>query len=321
MMNMFSLLCLIGFPFALSIQNWPQVIPHLIKQAMTWPMAQNYCRTNHLDLYTITDPSDQQKLINAMNRKNYLLPVWTGLYNILDNWYWSYNHLPLKNITLRNFEPGYPDDYGLDVCGTIHRQGTWLPLDCYNNFPFICYDAGNSYANRFVCYVQATYNWFQAQTYCRTYHTDLATTTTTDDLTLAAKCVLQTNWNIAWFGLTRETWKWSDGNVPSYLPWAVKQPHNNYPFENCGIAQNGLLANTICSGANYFVCSAYLHRTQVLKLQVMSDVSVLDPAVQSTILDLIIQKLQENGMSVNTTVTWKVQPGGSIFYKKGNDNK
>ncbi|XP_047671956.1 uncharacterized protein LOC113650033 isoform X2 [Tachysurus fulvidraco] len=205
MMNMFSLLCLMGFPFALSIQNWPQVVPHLIKQAMTWPMAQNYCRTNHLDLYTITDPSDQQKLINAMNRKNYLLPVWTGLYNDLDSWYWSYNHLPLKNITLRSFEPGYPDDYGIDVCGTIYRPETWWPLDCTYSFPFICYDD--------------------------------------------------------------------------------------------------------------------LHRTQVLKLQVMSDVSVLDPAVQSTILDLIIQKLQENGMSVNITVTWKVQPDGSIFYKKGNDNK
>ncbi|GAA6095584.1 putative C-type lectin domain family 20 member A isoform X1 [Tachysurus ichikawai] len=317
MMNMFSLLFLIGFPFALSIQNWPQVVPHLIKQAMTWPMAQNYCRTNHLDLYTITDSSDQKKLINAMNRKKYLLPVWTGLYNNLDSWYWSYNHLPLKNITLRNFASGYPNNYGLDVCGTICLTGKWWPVDCNAyHFPFICYDARNSYANRFVCYIQDTFNWFQAQTYCRTYHTDLATTTTTDDLTLAVQCVQQTVWTGVWFGLTRETWKWSDGNVPSYLPWAVNQPDNTFPLENCGIAQNGLLTNTICSDPYYFVCSAYLHRTQVLKLQVMSKVSVLDPAVQSTILNLIIQKLQKNGMSVNTTVTWKVQPDGSIFYKK-----
>ncbi|KAG7314162.1 hypothetical protein KOW79_022658 [Hemibagrus wyckioides] len=49
-----------------------------------------------------------------------------------------------------------------------------------------------------------------------------------------------------------------------------------------------------------------LNKTQFLKLEVLSDASVLDPAVQSTILDLITQKLHENGMSVNTTVDWKL---------------
>ncbi|KAF7686796.1 hypothetical protein HF521_015189 [Silurus meridionalis] len=57
-------------------------------------------------------------------------------------------------------------------------------------------------------------------------------------------------------------------------------------------------------------------RRQTVKLQVKSDGSVFDPAVQSSILDQIKQKLKENGMLENTTVTWAVQPDGNIFHKK-----
>ncbi|XP_058240134.1 C-type mannose receptor 2-like isoform X2 [Hemibagrus wyckioides] len=206
MMNLFSFLCLIGFPFALSILDWTQVAPLLIKHLMTWPMAQNYCRTNHLDLYSITGPRDQVMLINEMNNHNEMVAVWTGLYNDLDNWYWSYNHLPLKNQSQWYFASGYPyNGYGLDVCGIINRNGQWETLSCYYTIPFICYDD--------------------------------------------------------------------------------------------------------------------LNKTQFLKLEVLSDASVLDPAVQSTILDLITQKLHENGMSVNTTVDWKVQSDGSIFHKKEQDKE
>ncbi|KAF4071327.1 hypothetical protein AMELA_G00271920 [Ameiurus melas] len=60
-------------------------------------------------------------------------------------------------------------------------------------------------------------------------------------------------------------------------------------------------------------------RSQIMRLQVKSDGSVFDPAVQSSILDQIKQKLKENGMLENTTVTWKVQPDGNIFHKKRDD--
>ncbi|KAK3507334.1 hypothetical protein QTP70_014462 [Hemibagrus guttatus] len=286
------------------------------------------------------------------------LQVNSGLYNDLDNWYWSYNHLPLKNQSLVNFYPGYPNNaYGTDVCGVIYHDGTWETFNCYYGIPFICYDERNSYANRFVLYTY-TYNWFQAQSYCRTYHTDLAYTLTNNDITLAMQRVAQTSYKCIWFGLTRDTWKWSNGRVVSYLPWSALQPDNYNLWENCGMAIDGLLEDEKCTNSHYFVCSAYLNKTQFLKLQVVSDASVLDPAVQSTILDLretvmptdlnktqflklqvvsdasvldpavqstildlITQKLHENGMSVNTTVAWKVQPDESIFYKKEQDKE
>lgn len=130
-----------GVPFVLPIQNWLQVAPLLIRQHMTWPLAQNYCKENHLDLFTIANLSSQVKLTEVLIRNNEIGPVWTGLYNDLDSWYWSYNHLPLKNISLRMWMSGQPDDgYGQDVCGTINTNGYWESLACYYTGPFLCYD-------------------------------------------------------------------------------------------------------------------------------------------------------------------------------------
>ncbi|KAG7314248.1 hypothetical protein KOW79_022744 [Hemibagrus wyckioides] len=56
-------------------------------------------------------------------------------------------------------------------------------------------------------------------------------------------------------------------------------------------------------------------RSQTVRLQVKSDGSVFDPAVQSFILEQITQKLKEHLME-NATVTWRVQPDGNIFHKK-----
>ncbi|KAK2865878.1 hypothetical protein Q7C36_001934 [Tachysurus vachellii] len=60
-------------------------------------------------------------------------------------------------------------------------------------------------------------------------------------------------------------------------------------------------------------------RNQTMRLQVKSDGSVFDPAVQSSILEQMKQKLKEHGMLENTTVTWRVQPDGNIFKKKKGD--
>lgn len=132
-----------GIPFALSIPSWPssQIAPILIKQQVTWPVAQNYCRENHLDLFTIKTPNDQAQLIREMNNHNEIGPVWTGLYNDLDSWYWSYNHLPLKNISLRNWSPGQPDNgNGEAVCGIIDNAGFWWAYSCSASVSYICYD-------------------------------------------------------------------------------------------------------------------------------------------------------------------------------------
>ncbi|XP_027010519.1 L-selectin-like isoform X2 [Tachysurus fulvidraco] len=58
---------------------------------------------------------------------------------------------------------------------------------------------------------------------------------------------------------------------------------------------------------------------QILRLEVKSGLSIFDSDVQSAILELIKQKLDENGMLENTTVSWRVQSDGQIFKQKKRD--
>lgn len=129
-----------GFaPVALSIKL---TAPLLVMEQVTWPVAQNYCRENYIDLFTITNADDQAKLIEEMNKKSVIGPAWIGLYIELDNWYWSsYNHLPLKNTNLSIWHSGQPDNaYGADVCVAMYAAGYWWSYPCYYVGPFICYD-------------------------------------------------------------------------------------------------------------------------------------------------------------------------------------
>ncbi|KAG7314239.1 hypothetical protein KOW79_022735 [Hemibagrus wyckioides] len=61
--------------------------------------------------------------------------------------------------------------------------------------------------------------------------------------------------------------------------------------------------------------NAVITWSRIVRLQVKSDGSVFDPAVQSSIVEQIKQNLKEKGMLENTTVTWRVQPDGNIFHK------
>ncbi|KAF4071322.1 hypothetical protein AMELA_G00271890 [Ameiurus melas] len=130
--------------------------------------------------------------------------------------------------------------------------GQWWDVPCTALYSFICYNASFSGSAKFIGISTPRLTWSQAQNYCRTRHTDLASSLNSSD--------------------------------------------------------NDMLFQTI-----------FQARSQIMRLQVKSDGSVFDPAVQSSILDQIKQKLKENGMLENTTVTWKVQPDGNIFHKKKDD--
>lgn len=117
------------------------VSPLLIKQQVTWPVAQNYCRQNYVDLFTISSPSDQVKLNEEMNKKSETGAVWTGLHIDVYSWYWSYNHVPQTNTGLNVWYNRYPsDDYGQQLCGVMYATGYWGNFPCYYVAPYICYD-------------------------------------------------------------------------------------------------------------------------------------------------------------------------------------
>ncbi|XP_058240919.1 C-type mannose receptor 2-like [Hemibagrus wyckioides] len=317
-LNIFLLLCLTGLmPVVISTRHKY----HLVKQSYSWPMAQNYCRVMYTDMATIVTDDDWLRLNKEAVSKGYTGYSWIGLYNDVNSWRWSLNELPLKNVTYTNWYSGQPDNYaGREACGIILAYGAWEDTLCTGLRPFICYNANFSGADRFIGISNPYLNWIEAQSYCRTHHTDLASSLNSSDNNFLLQL-----WNIqgnSWIGLYRDTWKWSDGTITSNLPWSSGQPNNYGGYENCGAYYNNVFDDYSCSYQTYFYCHTIppVRQRQIVRLQVKSDGSVLDPAVHSSILEQIKQKLAEKGIMENTTVTWRVQPDKNIFCKTKKDD-
>ncbi|KAK2838968.1 hypothetical protein Q7C36_013782 [Tachysurus vachellii] len=290
----------------------------LIKTKVTWPVAQSYCRETYADLATVESDLDWLRLKDNLAREGLTGAAWVGLYNDINSWRWSINGVPLKN-NYQNWNGIQPDnDGGHQPCSTMGPYGYWWDFECESLFPIICYNANNSFAGRYVG-VNTMFDWNGALAYCREFHTDLAFATNDADNNAIQSIAYRQG--KSWFGLYRDTWKWSDGTNASNPLWLSGQPNNYYTNENCAVLNQGLFSDVQCDALNYFICHTThpVREKQILRLEVKSGLSISDSDVQSAILELVSQKLDENGMLENTTVTWRVQSDGQIFKKKKTD--
>ncbi|KAM9449831.1 putative C-type lectin domain family 20 member A [Clarias gariepinus] len=294
-------------------------VPHryeLIRTSMSWAAAQDYCRARYTNLAIILSYTDWLRFNKETTSKGLTTPAWVGLWNDVNSWRWSLGDLPLKSVTYTNWQSGQPDNlYGHEACVIIGAPNLWFDTVCAGPRPFICYDSQFSNTSRFIIINSPWLPWLNARAYCRQHHTDLASSlNSSDNIMIGQLAGLST---YPWIGLYRDTWKWSDGTNATNLPWAPRQPDNSGGNEKCAIVSNDTFSDVTCTNLNYFVCHTdFPTRSQIIRLQVVSDGSVFDPAVQSFILKLIKQQLEKNGMFENTTVTWSVQPDGNIFHKK-----
>lgn len=113
------------------------------------------------------------------------------------------------------------------------------------------FPANKTGADRFIGVASPQMTWTNAQTYCRTFYTDLASTLDQTDNNLLAKVQ-----GDSWIGLFRDTWKWSDGTIPAKNEprWALGQPDNHNNKENCGTVYGKDFADELCTDLNYCIC-------------------------------------------------------------------
>ncbi|XP_047657832.1 macrophage mannose receptor 1-like [Tachysurus fulvidraco] len=160
-------------------------------------------------------------------------------------------------------------------------------------------------------------SWLEAQTYCRQHHTDLASSRdATEDSVIKG---LISGWT--WFGLFRDSWKWTDQTNFSTIRWMTGKPDNALKNENCGYINNGQAADALCSDIMPFFCYSDIKVQQTLRVKVRSDKDVNDPAVMTAILEQINQKLKDDLGTENITVKWRKQPDGVVFHKLKEEEK
>ncbi|KAF5905515.1 macrophage mannose receptor 1-like isoform X6, partial [Clarias magur] len=73
-------------------------------------------------------------------------------------------------------------------------------------------------ANKFIGISNPNLTWADAQTYCQTYYTDLASSLDSTDNSILTQIKYQQG--DSWIGLNKviEPWKWSDGTNASNIP-------------------------------------------------------------------------------------------------------
>lgn len=94
--------------------------------------------------------------------------------------------------------------------------------------------------------------WLDAQSYCRQYHTDLASTANENEFS-AVKAFFPFE---TWIGLFRDSWKWIDKTKFSTISWMSTKPDNKLANENCGYINNSQAGDALCSDEMPFYCYA-----------------------------------------------------------------
>ncbi|XP_055045995.2 putative C-type lectin domain family 20 member A [Misgurnus anguillicaudatus] len=292
----------------------------LIQQMKTWYKAQAYCRQNHNDLATVQSNEDWTRLHEIVKNNTMSSVAWTGLYNDINSWRWSYKN---ENITFTYWCTGEPDNwYGKEECSTLSTVLGWTDRNCMRLYPLLCLDETQTGAKRFVL-IGNVMTWREAQIYCRQHFTDLATIRTKADNDLIVQIMKAGLIPEVWIGLFRDSWKWSDGSNVSTSPinWEPGDPNLGGVNQACGAANaRGLIVDELCVITFPFICMQTESMKEMVRVEVKSGNNLNDPAVLDSILKLIKQKLKDHVME-NTKLTWRLQPDGNVFSPKYNQDK
>ncbi|XP_056599251.1 uncharacterized protein LOC130417612 isoform X3 [Triplophysa dalaica] len=237
--------CDLHHPFLCYGRPKPLYRPHhYINTRMSWSEAQSYCRERFTDLATVDSMDDVNRMINKVN-DGYSTSVWIGLKRATQSrWGWSMGDT-LTQYT--GWKSGKPNGDG--VCGELNN-GEWNDLPCSTNYSFVCYNEtiGN-------ILIQTLKNWRDAQSYCRQYHTDLATISSPEEQQQLNNLAGYTSH--VWIGLFSDSWQWSDQWSLFFRNWAAGQPSTSGECVAMSSATPGKWAHDSCNLKRPFFCHGW----------------------------------------------------------------
>ncbi|XP_058621473.1 macrophage mannose receptor 1-like [Onychostoma macrolepis] len=217
---------------------------HYINTAMSWSEAQSYCRERFTDLATVDSMDDVNRLVNVVDA-GYSGSVWIGLKRgTHKQWSWSNG----ENTTSQyyNWASGQPNADG--DCVAIF-YGVWHDTECSNMRYFVCYK------NDGYILVQSAKIWTDARSYCRQYHTDLATIHNSEENNQINQIIFSGYY--IWFGLYLDSWEWSDQWDLRFRHWVEGQPSMSSESGNCvGMSRSnsGRWSQYSCDVKQPFIC-------------------------------------------------------------------
>ncbi|XP_041656268.1 secretory phospholipase A2 receptor-like [Cheilinus undulatus] len=300
---------------------------HFVYEEKNMAEALSYCREKYTDLATIDNENDMKILnymadLGKMVYSEYSYRAWIGLYDDVNSWRWSLTNgsfYKLSESEFINWAPGEPNNDYSEHCGQFYN-GRWYDGPCGVNIQSICSNVAGS--NVTFVLINTAMTWSEAQSYCREHHTDLAVVKNKEDNQEITN--LLSPGEVAWIGLNRESWKWTDGSNSTFRYWkrSTDEPNNKMRNETCLSADfnsSGEWEDWPCYYKRAFICYSVPAVKQVIKVRLVKHGSTLDlndPAVLEDVLNQLKQNLKDSGVKGDVRLSWKKQPDGKVFHKE-----
>ncbi|XP_039656970.1 macrophage mannose receptor 1-like [Perca fluviatilis] len=256
--------------------------------------------------------------LSKMVYPTYSSRAWIGLH--ADSWRWSLSNTSFYKpgeTEFRRWGGGEPDArYSDKACAGMYPYGDWYDHGCDNRWYTVCADVKGSKVTFVV--VNTSMTWPEAQSYCRDRHTDLASVRSAAE---NKKVQEAAGGNWVWIGLSRDSWKWTDGSNSSFNFWKVGQPDNKNRNEICVAAdfsQSGAWEDWPCDMERAFICYGPVVSKKVMKVKFENkkNLDLNDPAVMEAMLKQLKQKLRAQGLDDNIKLSWRKQADGKVFHKE-----
>ncbi|XP_035771599.1 putative C-type lectin domain family 20 member A [Neolamprologus brichardi] len=226
---------------------------HFIEENKSWYEAQRYCREKYTDLAKVFDMTDMSRLRNSAQNQG---EAWIGLNNAGGNrmWHWSLPGVKyIQNDSSWN-QSGRADSEAYGNC--VRKRDKLADVSCNHPTWFICYDEMKK-DNKTYYLIEELKNWTQAQSYCRSHYTDLASgldQVDGEELTMMKKKRDPSN---AWIGLFKDSWRWSDGNDSSFRYWDMQLFNDKQSSKTCAMTllnRSGKWSSDECGKEKPFFC-------------------------------------------------------------------
>ncbi|XP_068614880.1 lymphocyte antigen 75-like [Brachionichthys hirsutus] len=283
----------------------------LFAQTKTWLDAQIHCRSQCVDLVTVSDMDQMQTLLDLVEDQH-VLTTWVGIHSGAPGWH--------STLTNREEERNYwnltATDEDEDDC-VFYSGGKASAGSCSGGKSSVCFDGSKQGRDQYVL-VPLLLGWVAAQKHCRTYHTDLLSVRSrAEEETLAAVAA----GHEVWLGHFKDRWVWSDGTYSAFRDWSgVRFGLEGAP--SCGVMfkdDNGEWARAPCDDVNSFICTCPTEK--IIKIKAIPQDSALDlndPAVLDEILKQISLKQSLVTGDDAVRIRWRKRPDGKVFTKEGN---
>ncbi|XP_038136967.1 C-type mannose receptor 2-like, partial [Cyprinodon tularosa] len=235
---------------------------HYINEEKNWTEAQQYCRENHTDLATVSNMADMKRFLS--NSAGNMTEAWIGLYDQTDvnrTWYWSlpgmkFNESETNWDQVKHKEPTDRANRDYENCGFLYKNLKWADTQCQHTRCFLCYDETNRTQKYHLIREEKT--WQEAQSYCRENHTDLISgMKQLQDGELEEVMSSVGDETQIYFGLFRDTWRWSDRSSFSFRHWVNEFNNEKYNSGQCTVMMfnhKGRWKSEDCTVEKPFIC-------------------------------------------------------------------